>query len=195
MSKKGPNFIVGIGGSAGGLKAYQKLLEAMPASTGMAFVIVCHLYPGGVSYLPDLLSKRTSMPVLVASTAMTLQANHVYVLPPNADLYLENGSFRVVSPRSRGNVQVDVFFKSLAEAMGTRAIGIVLSGYDGDGTDGCKHIKAHGGTTFAQDMSADVEFMPLSAQDAGCVDFVLPPDKIPDELQRLVRASIHKRRA
>jgi CRP-like cAMP-binding protein len=71
--------------------------------------------------------------------------------------------------------------------MGARAIGIVFSGYDGDGTEGCKHIKAKGGTTFAQDMSAEVGGMPLSAQASGCIDFVLPPDKIPDALRRLVR--------
>jgi two-component system CheB/CheR fusion protein len=86
-------------------------------------------------------------------------------------------------------VQVDLFFTSLAEVMGARAIGIVLSGYDGDGTEGCRHIKAKGGTTFAQDMSAEVNLMPLSAQASGFVDFVLPPGKISDELQRLVSTS------
>jgi two-component system CheB/CheR fusion protein len=76
--------------------------------------------------------------------------------------------------------------------MGARAIGIILSGYNGDGTEGCRRIKSKGGTTFAQDMSAEVNRMPLSAQASGCVDFVLPPDKIPDELQRLVSTSINK---
>jgi CRP-like cAMP-binding protein len=78
--------------------------------------------------------------------------------------------------------------------MGARAIGIILSGYDDDGTEGCKHIKANGGTTFAQDMSAEVEGMPLSAQASGRVDFVLPPDKIPHELQRLVRTIATKKK-
>ena len=193
MSTNRPDFIVGIGGSAGGLRAYRTLLDAMPSDTGMAFVIVSHLYPDANSYLADILSQNTSMPVLVAATGLKIRANHVYVLPSNADLFVEKGAFKVVSPRAMRNVQVDLFFKSLAEAMGERAIGIILSGYDGDGTDGCKQIKAQGGTTFAQDLSADVDGMPLSAQAAGCIDFVLPPEKIPRELQRLARAFARRR--
>jgi chemotaxis response regulator CheB len=116
---------------------------------------------------------------------MLIQANHVYVIPQNADIFIEGNAFKVVSPRTRGNNQIDLFLMSLAEAKGKRAIGIILSGYDGDGTAGCKHIKAKGGTTFTQDRSAEVNHMPLSAQASGCIDFVLPLDKISDELQRL----------
>ena len=181
-----PNFIVGIGGSAGGLNAYKALLDALPPHTGMAFVIVSHILPTAISQLAEILSRHTKMPVMVASTAMPIRANHVYVCPPNADLLIESGTFKVVSPRSGRNKQIDLFLTSLAEAMGARAIGIILSGYDGDGTEGCKHIKAKGGTTFAQDMSAEVDDMPLHAQASGCVDFVLPLDKISDKLQILV---------
>jgi chemotaxis response regulator CheB len=181
-----PNFIVGIGGSAGGLSAYKALFDALPSNTGMAFVIVSHILPTAHSQLAQILSRHTKMKVMVASKAMSIRANHVYVCPPNADLLIKGYTLKVVSPRTGRNKQVDLFLTSLAEAMGARAIGIILSGYDGDGTDGCKHIKAKGGTTFAQDMSAEVDDMPLSAQASGCVDFVLPPDKIPDELQRLV---------
>jgi two-component system CheB/CheR fusion protein len=186
-----PNFIVGIGGSAGGLNAYKALLDALPSNTGMAFVIVAHMFPSASSQLVQILSHHTKMTVMLASPAMPICANHVYVCPPNADLLIESYTFKVVSPRTR-NKQVDLFLTSLAEAMGARAIGIILSGYNGDGTEGCKHIKAKGGTTFAQDMTAEVNRMPLSAQASGCVDFVLPPDKIPDELQRLVSTSINK---
>jgi chemotaxis response regulator CheB len=191
MNTVRPNFIVGIGGSAGGLDAYMALLDALPSNTGMAFVIVSHMLPTAISQLAEVLSRHTRMPVMVASAAMPILANHVYVTPPNVDLRIENYTLKVVSPRTR-NKQVDIFLISLAEAMGARAVGIVLSGYDGDGTEGCKHIKAKGGTTFAQDMSAQVRDMPLSAEASGYVDFVLPPDKIPDELQRLVSASINK---
>ncbi len=180
-----PNFIVGIGGSAGGLIAYKEFLDAMPANSGMAFVIVSHILPTAHSQLAEILSKHTKMPVNVISTAMPIQANHVYALPPNSDLHIENFTFKVISPRTRGNEQVDVFFISLAKAMRARAIGVVLSGYDGDGSEGCKQIKAQGGTTFAQDNSAEVNGMPLSAQAAGCVDFVLPPDKIAKELAKI----------
>jgi two-component system CheB/CheR fusion protein len=187
-----PNFIVGIGGSAGGLNAYKAFLDALPSNTGMAFVIVSHILPTANSQLAQILSRHTKMTVIVASTAMPIRANHVYVSPPNADLLIESYTFKVVSPRTGRNKQVDLFLTSLAEAMGARAIGIILSGYNGDGTEGCKHIKAKGGTTFAQDMSAEIDGMTLSAQASGCVDFVLPPDKIPDELQRLVSTSINK---
>ncbi|MEJ7675410.1 MAG: chemotaxis protein CheB [Chitinophagaceae bacterium] len=99
---------------------------------------------------------HTKMSVTVASEAMSILANHVYVIPPDSDLTMENYRFKVISPRIRRNKQVDLFFISLAEAMGVRAVGIILSGYDGDGTEGCKHIKANGGNTFTQDISAEV---------------------------------------
>ena len=183
-----PKLIVGIGGSAGALNAYKALLNAMPSNTGMAFVIISHMNPTAHSQLAKILSRHTKMTVMVTSTAMPVLANHVYVIPPDADLFIENYSFKVISPRSGRNKQVDVFFISLAEAMGVRAIGIILSGYDGDGSEGCKHIKAHGGKIFTQDMSAEVDYMPLSAQDSGCVDFVMPLDKIPGKLKSLAAA-------
>ena len=186
-----PSFIVGIGGSAGGLGAYKALLDAMPSDTGMAFIIVSHILPTADSQLAKILSKHTKMAVSVASTGMPIRANHVYVRPPNADLLIESLTFKVVSPRS-GRKQIDFLFTSLAEAMGARAIGVILSGYHNDGTEGCKKIKAQGGTTFAQDSSAEVEDMPLNAQAAGCIDFVLPPDKIPDKLQSLGRTAPHE---
>ncbi|MBC7697313.1 MAG: chemotaxis protein CheB [Bacteroidia bacterium] len=186
MKNVPPSFIVGIGGSAGGLEAYKALLEALPSDTGIAFVFVSHLLPNASSQLAHILSRTTEMPAMVAATGMGIWANHVYVIPPNADLFIEGSVFKVTSPRIKRNQQVDGFFTSLAEAMGKRAIGVILSGYNGDGTEGCKQIKANGGVTFAQDDSAEVNRMSLSAQLAGCVDFVLPPKKIADELVRLV---------
>jgi len=189
-----PNFIVGIGGSAGALDSYKALLDALPSDTGMAFVLVSQIHPTANSQLADILSRHTKMRVMAASTAMPIRANRVYVIPPNADLLVESYAFKLASPRTGMNGQIDLLFISLAEAMGTRAIGIILSGYGAEGTEGCKHIKANGGKTFAQDMSAEVDGMPLSAQASGCVDFVLPPDKIPRELQRLVRSATKKKR-
>ena len=184
-----PNFIVGIGGSAGGLIAYMALLDALPSDTGMAFVIISHILPTANSELALILTRHTRMPVSVALTAMSIRSNHVYVCPPNADLLIKSNAFHVVSPRSKRNVQVDIFLSSLADAMGTRAIGIILSGYDGDGAEGCRRIRAKGGTVFAQDASAEVQGMPLSAQATGCVDHVLPPEKMSFELQKLAKAS------
>ena len=183
-----PTLIVGIGGSAGALNAYKALLDAMPFNTGFAFVIISHMNPTAVSQLAKILSRHTKMTVMVASMAMPILANHVYIIPPDSDLLIKNYKFKVISPRSGRNKQVDVFFVSLAKAMGVRAIAIILSGYDGDGTEGCKHIKAKGGKTFTQDLSAEVDFMPLSAQASGCVDFVMPLDKIPGKLKSLAAA-------
>ena len=183
-----PIFIVGIGGSAGALNAYKALLDALPHDTGMAYVIISHMNPAAHSQLAKILQRHTKMSVTVASEAMAILTNHVYIIPPDSDLTIENYRFKVTSPRISRNKQVDLFFISLAEAMGVRAVGIILSGYDGDGTEGCKHIKANGGKTFAQDMSAEVDFMPLSAQAAGCADFVLPLNKIPAKLKRLAAA-------
>ncbi len=178
MKKPIATCIVGIGGSAGALNAYKALLDHLPADTGMAFVIISHMNPDAYSQLAQILARHTKMPVLVASAAMAISANHVYVIPANADLEVEKYKFKVISPRSRRNAQIDLFFASIAEAFGDRAIGVILSGYDGDGTAGCKHIKEKGGMTFAQDQSAQVDSMPLSAQASSYVDFVLPCDKI-----------------
>ena len=183
-----PKLIVGIGGSDGALNAYKALLDAMPSDTGFAFVIISHMNPIAVSQLAKILSRHTKMKVKAASMAFPIRANNVYIIPPDSDLSIEKNKFKVISPRSKRNKQIDIFFISLAEAMGVRAVGIILSGYDGDGTEGCKHIKAKGGKTFTQDMSAEVEHMPLSAQATGCVDFVMPLDKIPGKLKSLEAA-------
>jgi two-component system CheB/CheR fusion protein len=183
-----PNFIVGIGGSAGGLAAYIDLLDALSPRTGMAFVIVAHLLPDASSQLALILARHTKMKVMVATTGTTTRRNHIYVIPPNSDLLIEGLTLKVISPRTGGNKQIDLFFASLAESMDAQAIGVILSGYDGDGTKGCKHIKERGGTTFSQDASADVTEMPRSAEASGNIDFVLPPAKIADELQRMAKA-------
>jgi two-component system CheB/CheR fusion protein len=178
MKKSIPTCIVGIGGSAGALNAYKALLDNLPADTGMAFVIISHMNPDAYSQLAQILARHTKMPALVAAAGMPISVNHVYVIPANADMEVEKYKFKVISPRSRRNAQIDLFFASLAEAFGSRAVGVVFSGYDGDGTAGCKHIKKKGGVTFAQDASAEVDGMPVSAQASSYVDFVLPPDKI-----------------
>ena len=186
MEPTPPNFIVGIGASAGGLNAYKAFFDALPPGTGMAFVVISHIHPAAHSQLAEILSRHTKMTVTLAASGMVIRANHVYVIPGDADLLIENGALKVVSPRTRRNAQVDLFFASLATAMGARSIGVVLSGYGGDGAEGCKRIKAVGGTTFAQDVSAEVGGMPISAQATGCVDFVLSPEKIPAQLNKLI---------
>lgn len=180
-----PNFIVGIGGSAGGLIAYKGFLDALSSRTGMSFVFVAHLLPSASSQLALILARHTKMKVSVAAQGMALLRNRVYVIPPDADLSIEGLIFKVVTPRTGRNKQIDLFFVSLATSMGTQAVGVILSGYGGDGTEGCKEIKARGGTTFSQDDSADVIDMPRSAERSGNIDFVLSPAKIADELKKM----------
>jgi CRP-like cAMP-binding protein len=189
MKTLNPNFVVGMGGSAGALTAYKAFFEELPATTGMAFVVIVQMNPASNDQLASVLSRHTKMPVIVPSTGMPIRKNHVYVIPSNSDLCLDRDSFKVISPcTNKGNV-VDFFLVSLAEALGPRAIAVILSGHGHDGTDGCKRVKAMGGTTFTQDQSAEVAGMAASAQTSGNVDFVLPAGKIPAELQRLVRSA------
>ena len=186
MTMTRPNFVVGIGASAGGLSAYKSFFNALPPDTGMAFVVISHIHPAAHSELTQILIRHTQMPVMLAVSRMLVRANEVYVIPGNADLLLENGALVVNSPRSRRTAQVDIFFSSIAIDLGNRAVGIVFSGYFNDGSAGCQRIKAAGGTTFAQDATAEVSNMPLNARATGSVDFVLPPDEMPAELQKMI---------
>src|ERR1035438_10523365 len=107
MRASHPKFIVGIGGSAGALNAYKALLDALPSNTGMAFVIVSPIHPTANSQLTKILSSHTKMPVMLASTATPIRENHVYVIPPNANLLIESFTFKLASPRTKGNKKVD----------------------------------------------------------------------------------------
>ena len=181
--------VVGVGASAGGLNAFTRLLGHLPSDTGMAFVLVSHLSPHHASALTELLGSHTTMPVVEAMHGATVAPNHVYVIAPNTDLELRQGQL-LVKPREGGtHLPVDCFFRSLASEWKTQAIGVVLSGTASDGTAGLQAIKSEGGITFVQDASAQFESMPRNAQAAGGVDFVLPPEKIAEELARIARHS------
>ena len=179
-------LVVGVGASAGGLEAYTRLLKSLPADSGMAFVLVQHLAPAHDSALAGILARATSMKVTEVTDACGVETNHVYVIPPDRDMVLSNGTLQL-SPRVGHGLQhpIDVFFRSLAREQRNRAIGVVLSGNATDGTLGLEEIKAEGGITFAQDHTAQFEGMPRSAFVSGCVDFVLPPEAIAHELARI----------
>ncbi|MES2356434.1 MAG: chemotaxis protein CheB [Pseudomonadota bacterium] len=188
---KGATFpIVGVGASAGGLEAFGQLLQHLPADIGMAYVLVQHLAPNYPSALTDLLRHETSMPVTTITDGMKVQPNHIFVIPPNTTLALHYGVLHLM-PRTNKRGQhlvIDYFFRSLAEDQGSKAIGIILSGTASDGVLGLKAIKAEGGITFSQDQeSAKYDGMPHSAIVAGCVDFILSPEKIAQELVRIAR--------
>ncbi|HVM51452.1 MAG TPA: chemotaxis protein CheB [Candidatus Acidoferrum sp.] len=179
--------VVGIGASAGGLEAVTQLLKALPPRTGLALVLVQHLDPTHESALTVILARATSMPVSEARHNMRLAPNNVYVIPPNKLMRISEGRLKL-SPREDTDavLAVDNFFRTLAECEGNRAIGVVLSGNGSDGTQGCLAIKAAGGITFAQEeKTCRYPAMPGNAITAGCVDFVLPPDRIARELARL----------
>ena len=189
--KAKPLTIVGIGASAGGLEAFTQFLRNLPASTGMAFVLVQHLDPKRESMLTQILSQRTKMPVNEVKDGMAVEPDHVYVIPPNTDMTISGGILTLEPrPEVRGHhMPVDHFFHSLAEDQKNNAIGVILSGTASDGALGLKAIKAEGGITFAQDeKSAKYGGMPHSAVAANAVDFILPPEGIAKEL---VRISLH----
>jgi len=172
--------------SAGGLEAVSELLAALPAQCGVACIVVQHLDPGHESLLTEILAKRTSLPVVQAHDGVVAAPNHVYVIPPNATLSMTGERIRV-TPRASGlHHPADILFTSLAEERGDSAIGVVLSGGDGDGALGIQAIKQAGGITFAQEpASARFPSMPRNAIATGCVDFVLRPKEIAHELARL----------
>jgi len=174
--------IVGIGASAGGLEAFSELLHNLPEKTGMAFVLVQHLDPKHESALPEILGRTTKLPVEEVKDGTVVQPNHVYVIPANTSMMIDDGALHLRARMTvRGqHMPIDNFFRSLAEKVGQRAIGVVLSGTASDGTEGCRAIKEAGGLTFAQDEeSAKYDSMPRSAVHAGCIDFILTRRTLP----------------
>jgi two-component system, chemotaxis family, CheB/CheR fusion protein len=177
--------VIGLGGSAGGIPALRKFFQAMPADSSMAFVVVLHLSPEHDSMLSEILQKETSMRVAQATDGAEVEPNHVYVIPPAKHLSLRDGHLRLTDlPREPGRrMTVDLFFRSLAETHGSRAVAIVLSGGDGDGAIGIKRIKERGGLTIAQDPeAAEHSGMPNAAIATNMVDWVLRAEEMPARL-------------
>ena len=185
------NFpIVGIGASAGGLDAFKRLLAAIPESSGMAYVLVQHLDPSHESILPEILQRVTKIPVHEITDDIHLAPDHIYIIPSNKILTSTDGVLQL-SPREKKilNLSIDIFFTSLAEVHKEFAVGVVLSGTGSDGTLGLKAIKEHGGISIAQDSeSATYDSMPHSAVNAGVVDIILAPEKIPAQLLQIIRS-------
>ena len=157
---------------------------------GFAIVFVQHLDPNHHSLLAEILARATAIPVSEASDGMPLEANHVYVIPANVDLTIANGALKL-APRTQAaglHMPVDRLLRSVASQCGSRAIGVILSGTGSDGAAGVEAVKAAGGVTFAQD-AATAKFggMPQAAVATGCVDFILPPERIVAELVRIGR--------
>jgi two-component system, chemotaxis family, CheB/CheR fusion protein len=182
-----PLTVVGIGASAGGLKALQQFVGAIAADSGMAFVVIVHLDPDRQSRLAELLQDRSAIAVTQVDITTKVLADHIYIIPPAHDLALVGDTLTL---RERGersdHAPVDLLFRTLSEAYGQDAIGVVLSGTGTDGTAGVRYIRQAGGITVAQSPDeAEYDGMPASAISTGLVDMVLSSSRIPGELVRL----------
>ncbi len=187
-----PFSIVGIGASAGGLEALQELFDALPADTGMAFVVVMHQLAGSKSLLRELLAVHTPMPVLEVSKRLTARPNHVYVSVPSTRLGIAQGKLESVAIEDGVGMPIDAFFRSLAHDRKELAIAIVLSGTGTDGTLGVQEIKNASGIVMAQEpRSVKFSGMPESAIATRLVDFVLRPAQMPKELVAYARTPFH----
>ena len=188
VARKKSGFpIVAIGASAGGLEAMTNLLKSLSENTGFAFVYIQHLDPTHESMLTDILGRVTKMPVLEAKDKLQVKPNHVYIIPPNREMALEDGHLHLtVRPaRPEHHLPINHFFVSLADHYKEKAIGVLLSGNPPDGTLGLKSIRAAGGITFAQDSTAKFQGMPRNAISEEAVDLVLSPQRIGEELGKL----------
>ena len=185
MSKSSYPSVVAIGASAGGLTAFQELIENLPTDTGMAFVLLSHILRGSKSELPRILSRSTKMPVVqVTGRSHKILADHVYILPPDKFMEIEGDSLLLIPrPDNRVNSAIDHFIFSLAGDQARGSIGIILSGEGSDGAAGLKILKEKGGTTIAQSpATASSRSMPINAIVIDHVDRVLSPKEIALEL-------------
>jgi two-component system, chemotaxis family, protein-glutamate methylesterase/glutaminase len=182
--------VVCVGGSAGGLDAYIRLLQNLPADLGVAIVIVNHLRVTA-TLLHEILPRYTKMPVELISQGLTIRPDHVFIIPPQRDLHVLHGGFRlkpISKPRGWPDV-ITVFLRSLARHWDGKLIAVIVSGYDGDGADALCAIREVGGVTIAQKLeTAEHPDMPESAIASGCVDFVLSPEGIALEISRIAKA-------
>ncbi|MCB1159545.1 MAG: hypothetical protein KDK45_18740, partial [Leptospiraceae bacterium] len=183
-------YLVGIGASAGGLEAIEAFFSNIPVNTGLAFVIIQHLSPDYKSLMPEILSKRTPMKVLTAEDGMLVEPNHIYLIPRKkflkvyqSKLYLTDKDSTIVL-----NLPIDIFFNSLADDFGEKAIGIILSGTGSDGSRGIRAIKEEGGLILVQNLeSSKFDGMPRSAISTGVVDFILPPEEMGEKLINFIQ--------
>lgn len=187
--------MVGIGASAGGLDAFKRLIENLRPSAGLAYLFVQHLDPLHDSALPEILGRAAPIPVISAENGMRVKADHAYVIPPNKTMTVTDGHLRLVPRRKDGKLHlpIDTFLISLADVHGSGAVAVILSGAGSDGARGIEAIKEAGGITMAQDTaSASYPSMPEAAEATGCVDFVLTPEGIAEQLTRLGKhVSLH----
>jgi two-component system CheB/CheR fusion protein len=182
--------VVGIGASAGGLDACSKLLDALPASVGVAFILVQHLDPSHESMMVDLLSGHTSLTVRQATDGMPVEPDHLYVIPPGTYLSVDAGALHLSRPQARHGARLpfDFLLQSIAAEYGPRAVCVILSGTGADGSLGLAAVRGNGGSVIAQDPAeAAFDGMPRNAIATGMVDLVLPVAQMPDAIRKYGR--------
>jgi two-component system chemotaxis response regulator CheB len=183
--------VVCVGGSAGALDAYTRLLKHLPADMGVAIVIVNHLR-SVATHLHEILPRFTRMPVELITEKLLIQPNHVFIIPEQRDLHVLDGEFRlkpISKPRGWPDV-ITVFLRSLTEHWDGKLIAVIVSGYDGDGAAALCGIREVGGITIAQKPETAVQpDMPGSAIASGCIDFILSPEDIGQEIVQIARAA------
>ena len=183
--------IVCVGGSAGGLDAYTRLLKKMPADMGIAIVIVNHLRTVA-TLLHEILPRFTDMPVELISERLDIKPNHVFIIPEQRDLHILNDEFRlkpISKPRGWPDV-ITVFLRSITKHWDGKLIAVIVSGYDGDGAEALCGIKEVGGITIAQKPETAIQpDMPNSAIASGCIDYILSPEDIANEIIRIAIVS------
>ena len=181
--------IVCVGGSAGGLDAYIRLLQNLPADMGVAIVIVNHItkFP---TRLHEILPPYTTMPVELITEKLLIKPNHVFIIPENRDLHIDEGVFvlkPISKPRGWPDV-ITVFLRSLTRHWDGQLIAVIVSGYDGDGAEAMCGIQQIGGITIAQQLSTAFQpEMPQSAIESGCINYILSPEKIAQKIIRIAR--------
>ncbi len=190
--------IVGIGASAGGLEALEAFMAHTPSEPGMAFVVIQHLSPRHKSLMAEILQRSTPMKVVQIEDGMRIERNRVYLNPPEKEVALLDSIFHLIEPAPGEGLRlpIDYFFRTLAEAVGEKAICVILSGTGSDGSLGLRAIKEKGGMAVAQEENqAKYAGMPQSAIETGLVDLVLPVEKMPEELSRYVQQPYMRTRA
>ncbi len=186
--------LVTIGASAGGLDALERFFDSCPTDSGSAFVVIQHLSPDHKSMMSNLLARHTRMPVIMVEDDMAIQGDHVYLIPPGAIMHATEGHLHLTPKNPRGlTLPIDIFFTSLADVYGDRAVGVVLSGTGTDGTRGAVAINAAGGFLLAQEPeSAKFDGMPRSAISTGVIDAVLPAEDLPARIMAHVRNEVYE---
>lgn len=186
--------VVCVGGSAGGLDAYIRLLKHLPADMGVAIVIVNHLRTVA-TLLHEILPRYTEMPVELITDSLLIEPNHVFIIPEKRDLHVRDGEFNlepISKPRGWPDV-ITVFMRSLTDNWDGKLVAVIVSGFDGDGADALCGIKEVGGITIAQKPETAAQpDMPESAIETGCIDFILSPEDIAKEIVRIARTDSEK---